>query len=288
MRIRIFFLLSSLILSSHAHKPMQMPGNFSAFTQVYMEGVMNVNLHTGYREPSVHFCGDPRDLKNISVASKGYALIIIMKKAPLYGPVTADIRAHELTTFSYKGAGMIKGLKMHTRQLNLLLNNRGNTHLAGSLGLNSLIVKGRGFTRLEGVSGHNLNIRLRGKPKVQLAGFINVSRINMAGSGWLGLQWVKSQNLVLRSHGAVQTHLAGITDKLDVELWDKAQFKGRYLRAKTTFVKTHDHARAEISTLGRQHTLALDASDIYYFNTARFESNFMGNNGAVLDFGRPG
>lgn len=298
MRIRVFFLLSSLILSSCTHKSMPVPESAKTmhtrstlqvadFTQLHVQGVMNVNLHTGYKHPSVHLRGDPRDLKNIVLESKGYALWINMKKAPLYGPVTADIRTRELTTFRYKGAGLIRGDKLHTRQLNLFLDNHGNARFAGSIGLNTLFVKGSGFTSIDGVTGHNLNIRLKGKPKVRISGIVNVSRISTAGSGWLGLQWVKSPNLLIRSHGAVQMQLAGITDKLDVELWDKAQFKGRYLRARTTFVKTHGHSRAEIATLKRQHTLALDASDIYYVNPPQFEANFMGNNGAVLDFGRP-
>jgi hypothetical protein len=299
MRIRLFFLLSSLLLLSCSPKNLHQPLNFNKlhiqpkiitltdFTQIYIQGVINVNLHSGYKHPSVHLAGDPRDLKNVAIVVKGYALKIIMKKPPLYGPVTADIRAHELTTFDYKGAGSIVGAHLHTKQLNLNINNRGNVRLAGSIGLNNLKVKGSGLTTIHGVVGHHLAVSLKGKPKVQLSGIVNISRVNVDGCGWLGLYWVKSTDLTIRLHGSVQTQLAGITNMLDVELWDTAQFKGRYLRAKTSFVKTHGHSRAEISTINRQHTLALDASDIYYYHTAKFDSDFMGNNGAVLDLGRP-
>lgn len=291
MRIRLFFLLSSLLLLNCSHiRPTISPttqAKIEDFTQVYVQGAMNVRLHTGFKHPSVHLQGDPRDLKHVSIARKGYALSINMNKSPSFGPVTAEISGHELTTFNYKGAGMIVGEHLYTRQLDLVLNNRGTTRLAGTIGLTNLKVSGSGLTTINGVVGRGLNIKLKGKPKVQLSGIANINRVSVYGSGNLDLHWVKSSDLSLRGYGSTTVQLAGITERLDVELWDKSRFKGRYLRAKTSFVKTHGHARAEITTINRQHTLALDASDIYYFKNAKFDSNFMGNNGAVLDFGRP-
>jgi hypothetical protein len=68
-----------------------------------------------------------------------------------------------------------------------------------------------------------------------------------------------------------------------VELWGVAQFKGRYLRAQRSFVKTHDKSVAEISTVNHQSNLATDASDIYYYNIPNTRADFMAYNGSVLD-----
>jgi hypothetical protein len=298
MRIRLFFLLSAIFLINCTHKQEHNPIihekttlkkniPLADFTQVNIAGNINVDLHTGYKHSEVLLLGDARDLKNVKVRVKGYVLTITMIKPPLYGAVKADILGHELTAFNYKGSGIINGDKIQSNQLNLNLNNRGSTTLAGDIRLYNLTVKGSGLTNIHGIKSNQLTIHLTGKPKVQLSGMVNVSNVMMNGSGWLDLSWVKSNRLTLRAHGAAQMQLAGIVNTLDVELWGKAQFKGRYLRAKTTFVKTHGHSRAEITTLNRQHTLALDASDIYFYKIAKFDSNFMGDNGAVLDLGIP-
>ena len=62
-----------------------------------------------------------------------------------------------------------------------------------------------------------------------------------------------------------------------------SQFKGRYLRAQRSFVKTHDQSVAEISAVNHQSNLATDASDIYYFNIPNTRADFMAFNGSVLD-----
>ncbi|MDP1614549.1 MAG: hypothetical protein Q8L68_01995, partial [Methylococcales bacterium] len=52
---------------------------------------------------------------------------------------------------------------------------------------------------------------------------------------------------------------------------------------KESFVKTHDHAIAEVTTLKHQHSLASDASDIYFYKVPKTKADFMAFNGSVLD-----
>ena len=89
--------------------------------------------------------------------------------------------------------------------------------------------------------------------------------------------------MVVRARDQSFIQLAGAVGKLDVELWGKACFRGRYLRADRAFVKTHDVSVAEISAVKRQHTLANDASDIHFYNVSTMKADFMGFDGAVLD-----
>ena len=87
----------------------------------------------------------------------------------------------------------------------------------------------------------------------------------------------------MRERGNAFVQLAGIADRLDVELWGNARFRGRYLRANTLFVKTHDSSLAEVSAVKRQHTLASGSSDIHFYNIPQLKTDLMAFNGAVLD-----
>ncbi|CAM2748580.1 GIN domain-containing protein [Legionella worsleiensis] len=256
----------------------------SAFNQVDVQGQINVNLHTGYKKPAVVLIGDPRDLAQVSVTvSQGTLFVALGKGFPRFGAVQADIRSKFLNSIRYKGAGSVRGSRLHTSYLNASIENPGTTRLAGSIGLQRLEVTGSGSTQIDGISSRNLQIDLKGNPKVQLTGFANLAKLNIDGDAWLSMYWIKSKDLTIRAKHGAKIQLAGIVNKLDVELWGVAQFKGRYLRAQRSFVKTHDKAMAEISAVRHQSDLAKDASDIYYFNLPTTRADFMAFNGSVLD-----
>jgi hypothetical protein len=253
------------------------------FTQVDVKGRVNINLHTGYKQPQVLLTGDPRDLAQVSTLVEGTTLyLVVPKDYPRYGAVNADIRLQNLSTLHYKGSGIIRGSKLHTRYLELYLDNQGITQLGGTIGLQILDITG-GFTRISGINSYDLRIRLAGNPKVQLSGNVSLSKLDVKGGGWLSLYWIKSRNLTIKASEGAKIQLAGAVNRLEVELWDFAQFKGRYLRAQRSFVKTHNKSVAEISTVNHQSNLATDASDIYYYNIPNTRADFMGLQGSVLD-----
>src|SRR5690606_38096143 len=107
--------------------------------------------------------------------------------------------------------------------------------------------KGNGLVHISGVSSQNLQVSLQGNPKVQLTGMASLAKLNIDGGGWLSLYWVKSDTLTINAKKTAKIQLAGIVNRLNVELWGNAQFKGRYLRAQRSFVKTHNKSTAEIS-----------------------------------------
>lgn len=254
------------------------------FTQVDVQGRLNITLHTGYKNPQILLTGDARDLAQVNAVVNGTTLYLSLGNGyPRYGEVHADIRGRFLNRLSYEGSGVIKGNQLHTRFLELYLANQGTTQLGGSIGLQKLEVAGTGLTQISGITSHDVQIRLKGKPKVQLTGFVSLSKLNIDGAGWLSLYWVKSNNLTIRAKKAAKIQLAGIVNRLDVELWGAARFKGRYLRAQRSFVKTHDNSVAEISSVNHQSNLATDASDIYYYNIPNTRADFMAFNGSVLN-----
>lgn len=258
--------------------------NVTAFNQVDVTGLVNVNLHTGYKQPQVILKGDSRDLAQVkTVVTQNTLYLVIGKGFPQYGPVSADIRGRFLNRFNYIGAGTITGTQLHTSLLDLSIVNDGRTTLGGTIGLRQLNLGGNGFTQINGISNQNLKINLKGNPKVQLTGFTNLTNLDLDGGGWLSMYWVKSDTLTIRSRQAARIQLAGIVNRLEVELWGNSNFKGRYLRAQRTFIKTHGKSVAEISSVNHQSSLATDASDIYYYNLPNTRADFMAFNGSVLD-----
>lgn len=256
----------------------------ASFNRVYIDGKIDVTLHTGASKPHVIVTADPRDLPYVTTTVYNGSLhVTIGAGYPHFGRVNVEIFGHYLNDFEYHGAGVIKARGLRTSLLDLLLDNQGETRLQGNIGLHQLKVMGSGYTEIRGIQSAGLLISLSGKAKVRLAGVVNISHLDLNKDSWLSLYWVKSRLLTIRARDNSKLQLAGVADKLDVELWGTAQFKGRYLRAERAFVKTHDKSVAEISAVKRQHTLARDASDIQFFNIPVMKADFMANDGAVLD-----
>lgn len=249
---------------------------------ISISGTFDVSLHTGYaKHPEIRLYGSPKDLQKVIVLKKGDLIQLDMNKK-FRGIVRAEIRSNQLKRFSYSGSGVITGNKMHAKALTLYIKNKGRTMLRGTLGLRELTVVDSGLTLLDGVKSDFLRVKLAGNSRVQLTGVANLAHLETEGKGWLGMYWIKSHALTVRGN-QTQIQLGGIVNFLDVDIRGNGWFKGRYLRADTAFVKTHDTATAELTALRRQHTLALDKSDIYFYNIADFRTDFMGDDGAVLD-----
>lgn len=257
----------------------------TAFTRVQVDGNIDINLYTGSNHPGVSLEGNPQDIAQIHMKVRnGILYINLTKDYPKYGArVHADIRTRYLTAFRYKGRGTIVGENIHTGYLDLNLTNAGKTILQGSITLNHLTVTGAGFTKISGITSHDLIIKMAGNPKVELHGLINTKLLAVKGRGWLSLYWLNSDDITIRAREQAFIQIAGRAKVLDVELWDKARFNGHYLRAARIFAKTHNQSIADISASKRQHTLATDSSNIYFHELPDMKTDFMGDNGSVLD-----
>lgn len=252
--------------------------------QVVVEGRLNVNLHTGYRQPEVTLYGDPRDLAQVMIQDKQGRLVVSLGQGyPRYGQVSADIRTHRIVALTYRGAGTVKGMKLYAKPFDLDMDNSGNTELSGDIALRRLTVRGNGLLRINGVKAIDLKVRMSGRPRVELRGMANLASLDLKGDGLFSMYWVKSDNLRVRADDGIYVQLAGVANQLEVKLCGHAKLNARYLRARRLFVKTYDHSVAEVSAVKHQHTLASDASDIYFYNLSDTRTDFMAFNGAVLD-----
>lgn len=254
------------------------------FNKVNVEGLINVKLATGYKSPGLDLIGDPRDLDKVVTEVKNNALFVrVNKGAPRFGPLTIKIRASHLNSFSYQGAGTIVGKNLHSSLLDLDINNSEQTTLGGSIVLRKLVAAGNGQVIVKGIKSRYLQLDIKDKTKVMLVGQMHLSKLDMKGDGWLTMYWIKSPSLVICAKGRSNIQLAGLVDKLDVELWGSARFKGRYLRAQNAFVKTHERSFAEIAAIKHQHAFATDVSDIYFYRIPQTKADFMAFQGSILD-----
>ena len=254
------------------------------FTRVQVDGNIDVTLYTGDLHPRVILHGDPRSMPDVEVTVRDGLLHINEGKGyPHFGRVRAEIRAHYLSSFGYRGDGAVTGNNLQSRMLDLTINNKSKTILQGNIALRKLEVDGSGLTQISGISGQMCQIKLKSKAHVELAGVVDVTSLHIEGNSWLSLYWVKSRELRIRARDHAFIQLAGVAELLDVELWDDAHFNGRYLRGMRVFAKTHDNSVADISVIKTQHTLASDSSNIYFHNLPDMKADFMAYNGAVLD-----
>ncbi|MCX7116279.1 MAG: DUF2807 domain-containing protein [Gammaproteobacteria bacterium] len=254
------------------------------FNQVRVEGAFDVELHTGYHHDQVKIQTISARVPKIrTVVQDGILLISCQENCPKRDGMRLRIETRQLRSFSYRGQGEISGRHLHAPYLNLNINNPGSTVLGGVLGLRKVVIAGGGEVTLTGVNTPALDLVIRDHSKVQMAGNIHLANLTLENGSWVSLYWLKADRLTLRAHGKTVVQFAGKAKLLDVELWDHAKFKGRYFTVKEVFVKTHDHAVAEITTTKHQHAFATDVSDIYFYKVPRSEANYMAYNGSVLN-----
>lgn len=255
-----------------------------SFNQILAQGRINIHLHTGAAKPLVQLRGALVDLSQVLVHVEHSMLVISLGSGyPRCGEVTVDIYTRSLNSLRYTGLGQITGTNIHSSLLDLFITNPGQTILRGSMNIGVLEVNGGGYVEISDVNSRNLHVRLKGNPRVKLTGIERLATLDVAGNGSLSMYWVNSDGLIVRAGDHAFIQLAGIVNKLDVCLQDFARFNGRYLRAKRAFIKTFGHSVAEISSVDRQHTLASDSSDIYFYNIPVMRTDFMAFDGSVLD-----
>ncbi len=292
---RLLGLLSVLCLSACVwkaplyHEPArfvegQQKRECGRFNKVRVDGAFDVELRTGYRHPRVLIeTVSPSVPKIKTVVKDGILQVTCQDNCPKHDGMRLRIETKQLRSFSYRGRGEISGRHLHAPYLNVYINNPGHTVFGGHLGLRKVVIAGGGEVTLTGVKTPALDLIIKDRSKVQMAGTIQLASLKLENGSWVSLYWLKADRLSLRARGKTVIQFAGKAKLLDVELWDHAQFKGRYFKVKEMFVRTHDHAVAEISTIMHQHVFATDVSDIYYFRIPKSEANYMAYNGSVLN-----
>ena len=264
------------------------------FSAIDIIAPINVNLHTNSSRARVVIRANPHDRAKLVVAVKHDVLHVspverfahhVQYDTTYTGPITVDIYTPSLRRLAVHGNVHLTGHRLVTRLMDASfdLDTSATVNLDGQIGLHELNVTGSGSVTIQGNLKQNVMVKMSQNPRVHLTGEVRLASVEASGRGFLSVYWVKSPTTIIRLHDAVSLQLAGFTHLLNVELWNDARFNGRYLRADRSFVRTHNHSRANISTIDRQHVVALDSSDIFLDELPVMTSDFMGHDGAVID-----
>lgn len=274
--------VSKLYAHPHAkfiHKISHIPN----VSDLHITGSINVRIHPGYHHSKLVLNGYSSVLPNVRIYIKHQTLFIESIDENSHAPdVSVDIYIPKLNKLSFHGRGDLVAHHLNTQYLYLDIDTPNRVDLEGRMNIGYLRAQNKGYIELRGVYSRNMHIYLAGRATAKIVGIIHLAHIDARDSARLELYWVKSHWLYVRERDAAFVELAGITKTLDVHLHDRSVFYGRYLRADNAFVKAQEKSKAEVTTLDNQHTLAENASDVYYYHTPITETNFMTYNGAVL------
>lgn len=259
------------------------------FNQIYVRGKVMLTLHTGARRPWLTIHGDTRDLEHVKWSVKNDILRVHLEAGyPKHGQFTVDIGAKKLKMFMYRGKGNVTGRRLYSKQLDLIIISKkpSTTVLEGRMNLRHVILRGSGKVLIKNSGTKQLmDLTVVGKVQVKLIGTINMQELTLVEHSSLILPALKTKKLKVTMDDYARAQIAGSVQWADMDLSGYSRFYGRSLRMNEAFVKTHDYARAFIVVSNKQHTLATDNSDIYYYSAPTYNNNFMGKNGSVLNLG---
>jgi hypothetical protein len=291
----VTLLLTGCILHHHDIKPapkskpkpplrVKVKQKTSEFTKIQVVGDIDVVVHTNSRGFQIVLRGDSRDVVNTKRYIKDNELVVSLGKGyPKGGRLKVDIYLRHLTGFAYHGSGFVVAKGILSKCMDLLIDNKGSTLFEGSFGVRRAVFMSSGRTKLQGIRSCVTQFVLLDQAKVKLVGYANVATLQMSGASRLSLYWVKSKSIKVNLKDHSRAQMAGVAETLHADLWGEARFNGRHLMSKNSFVKTHGKSEADISVSKNQHTLAQDKSNIYYYFLPEAKTDFMAEEGSVLD-----
>lgn len=264
------------------------PGDF---THIDVKGELILNIHMGARRPWFSMHGDSRDLRNVEWKLKTKTRTLRVRldgRFPKHGPVTIDVGVQELNSILYHGNGNVTGRRLRSDGLDLDIDNAKNTTtlLDGRMNLRNVSLRGEGNYILNG-GGNNLHLHLviGEKARVTIKGTMSLKLLEMTGGSFLNLSRVQAKDLRVMMSNESGARLAGSAKWALIKADGNSRFDGQHLHITEAFVKTYDNAIAQIFVTSKQHTLASDQSNIYYYNNATYQTDFMAENGTVLNLG---
>ena len=259
------------------------------FTRVDVRGEMILNLHTGARRAWFSMHGDSRDLTAVEWSVKNKTLRVRLDgRFPKHGPVTIDVGLRQLDAIIYDGSGNVTGRRLYSKQLDVYITNTEHTTsiLEGRMKLRHVVLQGGGTMQIKSSIPSTMDLTLDGDVHTTIGGSsTNLNQLDMTGNSYLSLSRVKTKSLKMMMKGHARAKLSGTANLALVDVAGKARYNGRYLRVKEAFVKTHGYAIARIFVSDKQHTLASNRSNIYYYNVPTYQTDLMAQNGTVLNLG---
>lgn len=255
-----------------------------SFHGIVVRGDLDIAIHQTSGPSYAIAHGDSLDLIYLEFeVKKDWLKINLGKGYPHYGKMSVDIWVNDLHRLVQRKNARVIGHQLNSSSLIVSAIGCAPVTLDGHINLKGLQVKHKAHVEIAGVQSESLSMDLHQNAYVKLQGTMKLCDIQVYDKSWLSMYWVKANRLTLSYGDSSFVQMAGRVNVLDLEMYQHAKFAGRYLRVTRAFVRTYDHALAQISAERSQHTLALEYSHIDYFEEPAYRADFMTDHGAVLD-----
>lgn len=254
------------------------------FHTILARGDISVTLHQTSGPTYAMARGDDVDLAELEFKVENDWLKINLGKGyPKCAAVYIDVWVNNLHRILQRDQAKIIAHNLSSDDLEISMLGTTPMTVDGQIRLSGLRMGGKSHLEIAGVYTKFLTLKLQDDAYVKLSGTIGISEMTVSDNAWVSMYWVNTNRLELNYGGNAFVQMAGHVNVLDLELFDNAKFAGRFLRADRLFVKTHGFSVAQVAAVRSQHTLAMDRSNIDYFNIPLMKTDFMIQNAAVLD-----
>lgn len=256
------------------------------FNQIEVNGPINVTVRPSKGPRKISVSGPRRTVRNMFAMVKNGRLILELRAGEfLPGMAEVKVDVNEVNYISFVGNGDLHMRYVRAPLLNAYLATSGHVKIDGhKIGLRKLALNGSGQIELSGISSKRLHIDSAGSDRVAITGVASLQELFFGGTTRLSMYWINSPHLTVHGDGQGYAKLAGHTDLLEAETYNYAKLDTKFLRAHRSFVKTYHVSEAHLQSVHDQNTLALDKSNIYFYNRSKFRNDNMADNGAVLDY----
>lgn len=279
LTLSLTFWWASYLFATPSHMSLSKP-----FHNILVRGDLDVRLHHTQGPTHALAYGDSQDLIYLEFhVQDDWLKVHVGRGFPHYGKMSVDIWVNDLHRLVQRDSAKVVGHQL--RSSGLIISTIGTAPLIldGKISLTGLQARKKAHVEIAGVQTQSLSVDLHEHAYVKLQGTMGLCDIHVYDKSWLSMYWVKANRLNMTYGGRSFVQMAGRVNVLDVELYQHAKFAGRYLRATRAFVRTHDYSSAQISVELAQHTLALEESHIDYYDVPFYRTDFMADDGAVLD-----
>lgn len=255
------------------------------FSELEARGPFNLTIKPTTSRQHIRIKGPKATLRHLSAQVVDSRLVLAIDTDDfLPGHADVVIETDELDYLAYEGEGDIKMQGVNSKSVIMDISTTGNVIVDGEkIGLKKLKLSGKGNIVLNGVSSKSLTIESSGEDQVALTGVACLKKLSFSGKSRISIYWIDSPELKIIGSGTGFVRLAGHVGVLETETYNHATIDAKFLRAKRTFVKSFNASTVHLRSTTEQNVLALNNSNIYYYNPSKLNGRFMADTGSVFD-----
>lgn len=151
--------------------------------------------------------------------------------------------------------------------------------------LKTLIVHDHAIVTGNHLKFSHLTVLDNSNGNVELNGEIGLDELVVLGKGNINMQWVFGHHLVLTGYGTGSITLAGMIDRAWINLGNTQKLNAQYLRVPVLNIHTQNKAVGNVLSTNELNAFVYDGSTVYYFQWPHSDNEITNFHGNVLQGG---